>query len=1000
MREGDIANDMFLVIEGKVLVCSEDLKSIFDSISEGGYFGEVGVLKGWKRTASVVVESKVAALVVLSGDSLKEVIAMYPDSTDMLVHSYDERMDKAQKRAEIKSLAREKSRIDPLVIDPIPAKLFVDPSIASIKSLSKYWSSEQFSISSRGSSADQKCLREQYIPITNVIQLSTAELELIFKFIPVEGRLLLLRTCTRFRKLDMSHELWENLDFRPLSFSVSKSTFESISLKIWSHVRVLNLSSCFNVDDNCLKNISANCKVLQSLDLSSCWRVTNVGIKYIAERLSGLTELNISNNAKISGESFLDHNLSCLLAVNLSYCPRLSEIGFEYLLGNTPDLKALTLRRAKLLGDYALYLIAKYCPELEDLDLHDGMNFSDRYIRLLFTSCPKIETLKLSFCRNISLIGFNSIAECVLPLTMLDLSYCSSITNSVIVNFKESIKNLKKFYLRACKKLNNRIGPVLKIFAPHLIELDIRGCPNLSKVALQSWIPGATILFDSKFNVTEEMENRIEIRVKESKHIGLKKRVQAISSILDLSAGELQLILSNVSPRKIMSLSRTCKLMRETIRTPYFWTKIDFQKNYHWLNGIQLQCFINIAGNYLRVLDISMCSYLVDADLALVAQTCINIQSLILVNCWRLTDRSISIVSQRLTGLRLLNVSHCPKVNGAGFLDHRMQNLESFVGSYCRHLSTSGILNLVAKANNIQKLIFRRCEGLANRSLGVIAQYCPQLKEIDLSDGFQFTDTAICRLILNCNDLKSIKIRFCAGIGLRGFLAISTAQQKFMKLDLSYCREVSDEIILNFKHNILKLEYLSLQQCPCITAVALSHIATYCPRLKYLNIRGCCNLTRNLVESLFRNRNVRIDVSDPPEARGVRRSSKPLIVEYKDVARSSSTSRLLGQNQISIKKLAENSIMKYSKSDQAIHERKTAGDFKKLKVLRHILDPEIENVVTRGASQLNIYADLESRLSVHDSDETLGPRCSKVYKKIRFDFKGLIRKMLRLKSSR
>ena len=992
IKEGDVAYDMFLVIQGQVLVGSQNFESIFDTISKGGYFGEVGVLKGLKRTASVVVTSDIAALVVLSGESLKEVIAMYPDSSDLLVHSYDERLDKAQKRAEIKKLEKGGSKFDLQVIDPIPTELLVDAPLMSLKSMSKFWNSGELSVSKRNSSNRRFTLSNpdtKHLPVTNITQLSLAELHVVLKLVTLKDLFKIMQTCSHFMKLATRSSFWDTLDLKPLSLLVSRRMIQYIPKTIWSFVINLNLATCNQVDDVSLTILSAHCKAIKILNLSGCWKITDKGVGLIAHKLTSLTSLNISNCKKITGKSFEQHNLENLGFVDLSFCPFFTESGLESLIASAPDLSAIVMKRTLLLGDFALFLIARYCHDLTFLDISDGMHFSDRYIRLLFLSCPKISNLSLKFCKNISATGFKAITNSNLPLRVLDISYCNSVTNSTIINFKDSIQNLEKLNVRGCKNLNNRIGPVLKNFAPFLKELDIRGCPNLSLIVLQEWIVKAKILSDDKPKTNSEplepLNSIIEVKQKDARQLGGKRKNKAIKTILDLSPGELQIVFKRVSSKRILYLTQVCKTMRDLIKTPYFWTVIDFKRQFHYLNGKMLQNFISLAGNYLRVLDISMCSYLVDADLALAAQNCINVQTLILTNCWRLTDRSLAVISQRLTGLRSLNISHCPKINGSGFHDHKLLKLESFNGSYCRNLNTAGILNLVARAQKIKTIVFRRCEGVTNRTVAAIAQHCVHLESIDLADGIQFTEGAVSRLVLNCKNLRSVNLRFCSGISDRGFSLISLAKLKYEKLDFSFCPNLTEDVMLNFRHNLLGLEYLSLQNCGNISEAVLLHISAYCPRLKYLNLRGCKQLNRKMIESIFFTRNIHIELSDPPENRGVLRPNKDIIIEYKDVARNNSISRLHDNNQVSIRKLAENSILKYSKSEE------------NLKILKTVI---LEKPLTAMAEVSHAKQSSTSPEVLHGSDETLGPRPTRISKK-RTSFRDRLNKVLsRFKSKR
>ena len=53
MRKDDVAEEIFFIDNGKVEVVSEDGSTVYDTMSAGEAFGEVGVMYNVPRTASV-----------------------------------------------------------------------------------------------------------------------------------------------------------------------------------------------------------------------------------------------------------------------------------------------------------------------------------------------------------------------------------------------------------------------------------------------------------------------------------------------------------------------------------------------------------------------------------------------------------------------------------------------------------------------------------------------------------------------------------------------------------------------------------------------------------------------------------------------------------------------------------------------------------------------------------------------------------------------------------
>jgi len=63
VRKDDVAEEIFFIDNGKVEVVSEDGAVVFDTMSSGEAFGEVGVINEAPRNASVISRGPVVLLV-------------------------------------------------------------------------------------------------------------------------------------------------------------------------------------------------------------------------------------------------------------------------------------------------------------------------------------------------------------------------------------------------------------------------------------------------------------------------------------------------------------------------------------------------------------------------------------------------------------------------------------------------------------------------------------------------------------------------------------------------------------------------------------------------------------------------------------------------------------------------------------------------------------------------------------------------------------------------
>ncbi|KAJ3022550.1 hypothetical protein HKX48_005868 [Thoreauomyces humboldtii] len=92
VRKGAVSREMFFIVHGTVEIVSEDGQTVYDAVQPGGFFGEIGLLRGINRTASVRVGGhSVCSMVVLTADALRNVFQMYPEQYQNIVIEADKR---------------------------------------------------------------------------------------------------------------------------------------------------------------------------------------------------------------------------------------------------------------------------------------------------------------------------------------------------------------------------------------------------------------------------------------------------------------------------------------------------------------------------------------------------------------------------------------------------------------------------------------------------------------------------------------------------------------------------------------------------------------------------------------------------------------------------------------------------------------------------------------------------------------------------------------------
>eukprot|EP01028_Stygiella_incarcerata_P006275 TRINITY_DN256_c0_g3_i1.p1 TRINITY_DN256_c0_g3~~TRINITY_DN256_c0_g3_i1.p1 ORF type:complete len:504 (+),score=123.45 TRINITY_DN256_c0_g3_i1:147-1658(+) len=90
VKKGETGKEMFFISRGSVEVVSEDGNTIFATLQEGKFFGEIALVLSGKRTASVRAATY-CDLFVLTKDDFDEVLADFPDQSEIIFETAKKR---------------------------------------------------------------------------------------------------------------------------------------------------------------------------------------------------------------------------------------------------------------------------------------------------------------------------------------------------------------------------------------------------------------------------------------------------------------------------------------------------------------------------------------------------------------------------------------------------------------------------------------------------------------------------------------------------------------------------------------------------------------------------------------------------------------------------------------------------------------------------------------------------------------------------------------------
>ena len=163
--------------------------------------------------------------------------------------------------------------------------------------------------------------------------------------------------------------------------------------------------------------------------------------------------------------------------------------------------------------------------------------------------------------------------------------------------------------------------------------------------------------------------------------------------------------------------------------------------------------------------------------------------------------------------------------------------------SYYHSLSDKKIISIVHSCPNITHLSFINSIAFSNRALELIASSYSNLKYLNLC-------------IDRPGGFRSFRTREVDGSGL---WRIAKSCHRLEYLNISNRREYSETSICNVIRSCPRLQQLDLSFCQ-ITDITIKEIVGSCLNLKYLNLEGCNNISKEAVDQLISlNQNIHVE---------------------------------------------------------------------------------------------------------------------------------------------
>ncbi|XP_053282386.1 dynein regulatory complex subunit 6 [Pleuronectes platessa] len=501
----------------------------------------------------------------------------------------------------------------------------------------------------------------------------------IFQYLELGDRLNCAEVCWAWKSVLQSSTLWSQINVSVEKHWITDSTMKQVLQSYRPFVIYLNLRGCTSLTWNSFRCIS-ECKNLQELNVSDCFNVTDAMIQDIVEGCPCLLYLNLSCTL-VTDNTLRELSRNCLNLqyLSLAYCTRFTDKGFLYLTTGKGchNLLHLNLSGCTQITVNGFTHLSAGCPSLREVVINDMPTLSDNCILALLASCRDLSAISLLDAPHLSDIAFKAISEAA------TLKSFSTEGNSQLsdVSWKALCRGSQGLLRLHAAKCSRMTDTSLKFMATlrKLQYLDISLCSKVGdpgiKYLTEGWSAGKL----RELNVSQ------------------------CSLITDISVMRIADSLCKLSH---LNLSYCAKLTDASLE---------------WLRG-----------SSIRSLDLRGCNI---QDQGLAAMEEINLTTLVLAECVKITDNGIKILCQNMKDLEHVDVSHCVALSDLAIraFSFYCRSLFTLRMSGCPKMTDMAMQYLTGEAQYLRELDVSGCVLLTDRTQRLLERICPPLSSIKMT---------------------------------------------------------------------------------------------------------------------------------------------------------------------------------------------------------------------------------------------------------------------------
>lgn len=173
----------------------------------------------------------------------------------------------------------------------------------------------------------------------------------------------------------------------------------------------------------------------------------------------------------------------------------------------------------------------------------------------------------------------------------------------------------------------------------------------------------------------------------------------------------------------------------------------------------------------------------------------------------------------------------------------------------CYHITDEGfsfLINEISIRGNIKEIIMENNWNISAMALMDLSISCRNLMKLGLSNCRKVKDDVMLKLIgtkgdysSGCHNLQDLRLGYCKYLTDKTMdHIINNSSDVLVNLDLTRCTTITDNGFMNFNNNIFtRLKRLILKDCTFLSDIVVERITLSCPNLEVLDLTFCCMLT-------------------------------------------------------------------------------------------------------------------------------------------------------------